>query len=449
LNTRLPCRVRGRSHPASDTPAKLSYPGSAGNLPAMMTTDLPWLDALIGLSALILLATLAHFLTRALLLRVLHRLASLLPGKAGEVIIRHGVLARLAYVVPLLVISLGIGLVPALPGNVPGVISTVTQSLIFVVLAWTVSAILNVANALYERRPDSMGKPIKGYLQMVRIILFIVFGLLILGTLLDRDVLTLLAGLGAVMAIILLIFQTTILSLVASVQVSSYDMVRVGDWIEMPALNADGDVIDISLHTIKVKNWDKTITTIPTNRLLTETFKNWRGMHETGGRRIKRALMIDQTTVRFLTEEERQRLRRLFLLDDYLRSKEEEIETWNRKLAEHGRDPANTRRLTNLGTFRAYALQYLENHPGINHGLTTLVRQQDPTPEGIPLELWCFTASTVWKVYESTQADIFDHLLAILPEFGLRVFQHPSGVDWREGIRGLAQDRAAAAKGDA
>lgn len=417
---------------------------AAGNLPAMITTDLPWLDALIGVSALALLAILAHFLTRALLLRVLHRLAALLSGHAGELIIRHRVLARLAYVVPLMVIALGIRVVPELPDNVPGLVSTVTQALIFVILALTVSAALNVANALYERRPDSMGKPIKGYLQMVRLILFIVFGLMILGTLMDRDVLTLLAGLGAVMAIILLIFQTTLLSLVASVQVSSYDMVRVGDWIEMPALNADGDVIDISLHTIKVRNWDKTITTIPTNRLLTETFKNWRGMHETRGRRIKRALMIDQTTVRFLTDEERQRLRRLFLLDDYLRTKEQEIGQWNRKLAEHGKDPVNTRRLTNLGTFRAYALQYLENHPDLNHSLTTLVRQQDPTPEGIPLELWCFTASTVWKVYETTQADIFDHLLAILPEFGLRVFQHPSGVDWREGIRALAPASASA-----
>jgi miniconductance mechanosensitive channel len=405
----------------------------------MISTEVPWIDALIGASALTLLAVLAHFLTRALLLRVLHRLAALLPGGAGEVIVRNRVLGRLAYVVPLMVISLGIALVPALPESVPPLIATIAQALTFVVIAWTISAALNIANELYDRRPDSRGKPIKGYLQMVKIILFIVIALLILGTLLDRDVLTLLAGLGAVMAIVLLIFQTTILSLVASVQVSSYDMVRVGDWIEMPALNADGDVIDISLHTIKVQNWDKTITIIPTNRLLTETFKNWRGMHETGGRRIKRALMIDQTSIRFLADDERRRLQRLFLLDDYLKSKEREIEEWNRKLADHGRDPANTRRLTNLGTFRAYALQYLENHPGINHSLTTLVRQQDPTPEGLPLELWCFTASTVWRDYESTQADIFDHLLAILPEFGLRVFQHPSGVDLREALQPRTQ----------
>ncbi len=398
-----------------------------------MNSELPWLGTAIGVSALLVLAVVVHFLTRSLLLRLLHRLAHLLPGETGDIVIRHGVLGRLAYVVPLLVVTLGIGLVPDLPERVTGMIVVIAHSLTFVVLAWAMAAMLDVANTLYERRPDAQGKPIKGYLQMVKILLFIVFGLLILGTLLNRDVLTLLAGLGAMMAVILLIFQTTILSLVASVQVSSYDMVRVGDWIEMPALNADGDVIDISLHTIKVQNWDKTITTIPTNRLLTETFKNWRGMHESGGRRIKRALMLDQSSIRFLNEEERARLRRLFLLDDYLRTKEEEIAAWNQKLEDHGKEPANTRRITNIGTFRAYVLQYLQHHPGLNHELTTLVRQLQPTAEGLPLELWCFTASTEWKTYESVQADIFDHLLAILPEFGLRVFQHPSGADWREG----------------
>jgi miniconductance mechanosensitive channel len=399
-----------------------------------MIHEHPWLEPLIGISALVVLAILAHFITKYLLLRVLHKLAKMLPGDAGTIIIRNKILGRLASVIPLIVISVGIDAVPGLPEFVPGPVTTATQALIFLVIAWAVSAGLNVVNDLYQRRPDSQGKPIKGYLQMVRIIIFIVVGLLILGTLLERDVLTLLAGLGAMMAVLLLIFQTTILSLVASVQVSSYDMVRVGDWIEMPALNADGDVVDISLHTIKVQNWDKTITVIPTNRLLNETFKNWRGMQETGGRRIKRALLIDQTSVRFLTDDERKRLHNFFLLDDYLKRKEKELEEWNRKLGEFGKDPVNARRITNLGTFRAYVIQYLENHTGLNHNLTTLVRQLDPTPEGIPLEIWCFTASTVWKIYESTQADIFDHLLSILPEFGLRVFQHPSGIDLRETI---------------
>lgn len=396
----------------------------------MMIVDYPWFNMAAGLVALLLIAVATHLLTRFFLLRLLNRLARFLPDGIGEVIIQQKAIRRLTLVVPLLAISFGIDLIPDLPAFVVSLVTVITQILVFLVIALTVSAVLNVVNELYTRRPDTAGKPIKGYLQMVKIILFVVIGLMIIGTLLERDILTLLAGLGAMMAVILLIFQNTILSLVASMQVSSYDMVRVGDWIEMPSLNADGDVIDISLHTIKVSNWDKTITTIPTNRLLSDTFKNWRGMSEAGGRRIKRAIMIDQTSIRFLTVEERRRLQDFFLLDDYLKKKEKELEDWNSKLKEHGRNPANTRRITNLGTFRAYVIQYLENHKGLNHNLTKLVRHLNLTPEGLPLEIWCFTASTEWKVYEATQADIFDHLIAILPEFGLRIFQHPTGNDF-------------------
>ncbi len=402
-----------------------------------MNIEHPWLHAVISLSILLVTAIIAHLLTRYVLLRLLNKLTRYLPGDAGDVIVEQKVISRVTYIIPLLVLSAGVAFVPDIPDFIVNLIVTLTQVLTFVVLAWSVSAALNAVNELYQRNPASEGKPIKGYLQMVKIIIYIVITLLVIGTLLDRDVFALLAGLGAMMAVLMLIFQSTILSLVASVQVSSYDMVRVGDWIEMPALYADGDVIDVSLHTIKVQNWDKTITTIPTNRLLSETFRNWRGMSEAGGRRIKRALMIDQTSVRFLSDEERERLHNFFLLDDYLKQKEEELIEWNRKLEEHGRQSVNYRRLTNLGTFRAYVIQYLDNHSGVNHNLTKLVRQLDPTPEGIPLEIWCFTASTQWKVYEATQADIFDHLLAILPEFGLRIFQHPSGYDFKEFLKGI------------
>jgi miniconductance mechanosensitive channel len=234
-------------------------------------------------------------------------------------------------------------------------------------------------------------------------------------------------------AVLMLIFQDTLLSLVASVQISSNDMVRVGDWIEMPQLNADGDVIDIALHTVKVQNWDKTITTIPTKRMITESFKNWRGMNDAGGRRIQRALLIDQNSVRFFSPAERERLHRFALLRDYLDDKEREIGEWNARLEAQGRDPVNARRLTNLGTFRIYVDSYLRNHPGIHQGMTTLVRQRNPGPTGLPLEIWCFTNTTVWGEYEAIQSDIFDHLLAIIPEFGLRIFQTPGGAD----IRGL------------
>ena len=227
----------------------------------------------------------------------------------------------------------------------------------------------------------------------------------------------------------LLVFRDTILSLVASVQITGNDMVRVGDWIEMPQFGADGDVIDVALHTVKVQNWDKTITTIPTHRLISDSFKNWRYMSLSGGRRIKRALAIDMSSVRFLDDAEVDTIGRFRLLRDYVAGKREELASWN---AEDGRDPeinADIRRLTNLGTFRAYIERYLEAHPRIHQGMTLLVRQLAPDEHGIPIEIYCFTTTTEWNAYEAIQADLFDHLLSIAPEFGLRAFQAPSGRD--------------------
>ena len=208
-------------------------------------------------------------------------------------------------------------------------------------------------------------------------------------------------------------------------------MVRIGDWIEMPSLNADGDVIDMSLHSVTVQNWDKTITTIPTNKLITDTFKNWRGMQEAGARRIKRAILIDQSSVHFMTEHEQSKLKEFLLLDQYLHSKNEEIEQFNQQLANQSQ--YNQRRLTNLGTFRAYIEFYLKQHAGINNAQSLIIRQLQPTSEGLPLEIYAFTKTTVWKEYESIQSDIFDHLLlAIIPEFGLKVYQAPSGADLKQ-----------------
>ena len=230
-------------------------------------------------------------------------------------------------------------------------------------------------------------------------------------------------------AVLMLIFKDTILSLVASVQLTSNDMIRVGDWIEMPSLNADGDVIDIALHTVKVQNWDKTITTIPTHRLISESFKNWRGMEESGGRRIKRALNIDLTSIRFLNPKELDKLCRVALIDEYLARKKQEIETWNAALAKGGKNPVNTRRVTNIGTFRAYARSYLRSHSKINQNMTLLVRQLAPGSQGLPLEIYCFTTTTAWSEYEDIQSDIFDHLIAILPSFHLRQFQEESNLE--------------------
>ena len=235
------------------------------------------------------------------------------------------------------------------------------QAFIFLTIALAIGELLNIFNLVYQRNPKSRNKPIKGYLQLIKLIIFIVCGLMILGTFLKKDVFTLLAGFGAMAAVLMLVFQNTILSLVASVQISSYDMVRIGDWIEMPSLNADGDVIDMSLHTITVQNFDKTFTTIPTNKLVTDTFKNWRGMSQAGVRRIKRSLYIDQSSVHFMSEAEQSKLKEFLLLDQYLDHKSTELIEFNQKLS--NTSPCNQRRLPNIGTFRAYVKLSLNPHP--------------------------------------------------------------------------------------
>ena len=227
------------------------------------------------------------------------------------------------------------------------------------------------------------------------------------------------------------LFKDTLLSLVASVQLSSNDMLRVGDWIEMPQFNADGDVVDIALHTVKVQNWDKTITTIPTYRLIEGSFKNWRGMFESGGRRMMRSLLIDQRGIHFLTPEQWSAMRRIALLAPYLESKENELREWNAEPLNTSQNDVNKRRTTNIGTFRAYVIAYLKAHPGIAQDKTLLIRQLAPTQTGLPIQIYCFTKTTEWNAYEAIQADIFDHLLAILPEFGLRLFQDPTSLDFR------------------
>ena len=259
-------------------------------------------------------------------------------------------------------------------------------------------------------------------------------GLLFIAAVLDRSPVLLLSGFGAMTAVLLLVFKDTLLSLVASVQLTAQDMVRVGDWIEVPQFGADGDVVDVELHTIKVQNWDKTITTIPTHRLISDSFKNWRGMSTSGGRRIKRALYLDASSIHFLSTEELNRCKRFLLLNDYLAGKEGELSKYNKDFAgasaEQQDVAVNMRRLTNIGTFRAYAWRYLKQHPRIRDDMTLLVRQLQPGPQGIPIELYCFTNTTEWNAYEDIQADIFDHLMAIIPEFGLRLFQQPAGTEF-------------------
>ena len=403
----------------------------------------PYLATLTALAGLLLVAWIANFLVRRVLLRIAARLVAASSLTWDDALLARGVLSRLAHVVPALVIAHGIGAVPGLHAAVDAVVRNVALAYVALTIGLSISNLLDAINDIYvARSPRANERPIKGYLQVVKIIVFVIVAVLVVAALIDRSPLLLLSGFGAMSAVLMLVFKDSILSLVASVQLGSNDMLRVGDWIEMPSQNADGDVIDMALNTVKVQNWDKTITTIPTYRLISDSFKNWRGMQESGGRRIKRALLIDQSSVRFLAAEERDRLRRIALIDPYLDAKRQELEDWNRDLLAAGKDPVNTRRVTNLGTFRAYVEQYLRAHPGIHQGMTLMVRQLAPGPTGLPLELYCFTASVAWTDYENTQSDIFDHLIAMLPEFGLRLYQAPGGADLAQALGGPREGAA-------
>ena len=407
-------------------------------MPQQYTASLEWLQqypeflTLLSVALLLLGAWVANWIVKRILVRGVHKALSATPLGADPVVREAGVVARLANVVPALIIAIGILAVPGIPPEVVIVVRNLCSAIIVLVVALAIGRALWLVNTLYQRRPDAKIRPIKGYIQVVTIVVYAIAVVLGIAALVDRSPLILLSGLGAMAAVLILVFQDTLLSLVASVQISSGDIIRVGDWVEMPNLSADGDVIDIALHTVRIQNWDKTITTVPTRKFITDPFKNWRGMSESGGRRIKRALMLDQQSVHFLDAEEVRHLHRFNLLDEYLTEKERDIEDWNSKLEKRGMEAVNTRRVTNIGTFRAYVERYLRNHPGVHTGMTLIVRQLAPTSDGLPLEIYCFTNTTAWVPYEAIQSDIFDHLLAILPEFSLRVFQHPSGADMRQ-----------------
>ena len=392
---------------------------------------------------LLLSAVIGYRFTVRMLRDVLRRLAARTTATWDDRIIEHKVLARLANAVPAVILYYGIrpalGLSQADLGageSSLAVLALLTQrlSLTVIVLSGAVAAnaLLQAINGIYtDSYSDANSRPIKGYLQTVGLVLYVAAGVIIVSILAQRSPIVFLSGLGALTAVLMLIFRDTILSLVASMQILSNDMIRIGDWVEMPQANADGDIIDIALHTVKIQNWDKTITTIPTHKFISDSFKNWRGMSESGGRRIKRALNLDMATIRFLTEAEIEQLTRHELLFEYMTTKRRELESYAKAKATDGDTTIpDVRRLTNVGTFRAYVFNYLKTNPLIHDEMTLLVRQLAPSAQGVPIEIYCFSNDTAWATYESLQGDIFDHLLAILPEFGLRAFQEPAGSDF-------------------
>ena len=380
------------------------------------------------LAVAILGGLLVNLLTRHAVLFGLKAMLRKLPVNLPEgKTILYSAATRLAYIAPIAVVYILLDIMDIEPDYLLRM-RKICMSLATVCIAGALVSFLNLLDLWYRRQPDSQNRSIKGVVQLIQIFIVIAALIVVLSMLVNKSPTMLLSGLGAVAAVLILIFQDTILALVSGIQLSTNHMIRLGDWIELPSENVDGIIVDIALHTVKVQNWDMTIVTVPTRKLTVETFINWRGIYEAGGRRIKRALNIDMRSVRFLDDDEIERLDEFVLLDDYLNEKRREIGEWNRALAEKGAKPINGRRITNIGTFRIYVEKYLRSLKTVNQNMTILVRQLQPDSTGLPIEVYCFTSTTDWIEYERIQSDIFDHLLAILPTFGLRVFQRSSDI---------------------
>ncbi|NYT57635.1 mechanosensitive ion channel family protein [Alcaligenaceae bacterium] len=398
--------------------------------------DALWAQVLLGLAVLAILVMVAGWITAHVLTNITRRALTAVGHDDWSVALsRRRVFRNVSYAVPLLVIIGNIGLLP-IEEKYVGMLSRIFLSAGIVFLFMAVNGALSAWQDIYAASTRAQTRSIKGYLELGKIIVWAVCLILIISILVNRSPLLMLSGLGALSAVLLLVFKDTLLSLVASTQMTSNDMLRIGDWIEMPQAGADGFVIDMALHTVKVQNWDKTVTTVPTYKLFSESYRNWRYMFESGGRRIKRLLRIDASTVRFLREDEIQGLRRFALLRDYLDGKQQELQESNQALGEHAQVDANRRRLTNIGTFRAYALAYLRTQRELHQDMLMIVRMMEPESQGIPVEIYCFANNTAWVEYERIQGNIFDHLLAILPELSLRLYQAPSGADFSRGWSG-------------
>jgi miniconductance mechanosensitive channel len=389
----------------------------------------PLLPPIAGSGILFLVALLAHFITKFVLVRLVHSFAKRSYGTWDDALVKQNVFGRLSQVVPALVIQKAIPLVPGWSDAAETVLRNVTSAWVVLTLSLTIAAALAAANDIYESRPDATQRPIKGFIQLAQLAVYIIGAILVIAALIDRSPIILLSGVGAIAAVLMIVFKDTLLSLAASVQLASQQLIQVGDWLEVPQFGADGDVIDVALYSVTIQNWDKTITTIPTYQLVAGSFKNWRGMSESGGRRIKRSIYIDVSSIRFLSEEEVGEFAKFHLLKDYVPAKQQELAEYNQHVGQATDIAINFRQLTNIGTLRAYIVNYLRNHPKIHQDMTLIVRQLDPGTTGLPIEIYCFSNDIDWSNYEDIQADIFDHICAIVPEFGLQLFQQPTGAD--------------------
>ncbi|MBI34573.1 MAG: mechanosensitive ion channel protein MscS [Flavobacteriales bacterium] len=380
--------------------------------------------------SLIVFCFIADLIARKTILVIIERIIKKTKNTWDDVLIEQKVFKHVAHIVPAVLIGV---LAPVLyEGHPDWILGLEKISEIYLTIAFilTIVAFFKAFQFYLESRPFLKGKPLDSYMQLIRLIIYILGGIYIISILVDKSPMGIFSALGAMSVVLMLVFKDTILGFVGSIQIAANDMVKIGDWVEFPKFGADGNVIEIKLQTVKVQNWDKTITTIPTYSFVSDAFKNWRGMTESGGRRIKRAISIDMNSVKFCNEKLLEKLEKIDLLKDYLKEKRKEISNYN-----SGKDasiPANIRQLTNLGSFRAYLEKYLDNNPEISKEMTFLVRQLAPNEKGIPIEVYVFSSEQRWANYEAIQADIFDHMIAVLPEFELNVFQVPSGNDLKQ-----------------
>jgi len=392
----------------------------------MSPVELAWRSG-----SLLVIAVVVHLFARGVIVRLIRKMSARTKTTWDDLLVQHKVFDRLAHIAPGMVLYFGCLI--AFPGEEWNAwIQRVATAYMSLLLVFSISAFLSATVEIYRTMAVSRGRPIKGLVQMIQTIVWLVGIVIVVALLMDQSPWKFLTGIGALSAVLLLVFKDSILGLVASFQVSSNDMVRIGDWVEMPKYGADGSVLDISLNTVKVQNWDKTISTIPTYALIADPVKNWRGMSDSDGRRIKRSICIDMHTVRFCTDEMLDRFENFEHVADHIKARRREIADHNK---EHGVDTerlVNGRRITNLGVFRAYIIGYLRNHKNIHReGMTFLVRQLAPSAEGLPIEIYVFSRVQEWVSYEEIQADIFDHILSAVAEFDLAVFQAPSGRDFR------------------
>lgn len=388
----------------------------------------------IGVGIIFFVASLSYYLAKHQVLAVVKKVILRSKNTWDDALIEHSVLNRFTLLLPLILILFLIPLILEPESTISHILLLLCRVLLTFQLSRCVSSLLNVGKSIYQESAKQHFLPLSAIIQVIKLALYLVASIIIVSLIINRSPVYLLSGLGAITAVLVLIFQDTIKGLVASIQISANRMVVAGDWIELPKYGADGDVLEIGLSTVKIKNFDKTITTVPTYALISDSFKNWRNMYHTGGRRIKRTIIIDIASIDFYSSAQIKNLTNADLLQSYLNEKKQQIGDIDEPKSDEDRAQAlnslNTRQLTNVGTFRAYVTNYLLHNAHIRNDLTCMVRQLPATENGLPLEVYCFANTTNWVDYEEIQADIFDHLFAIAPKFDLRIFQHPSGYDW-------------------